>query len=168
MALPKFVTQSWWSACDLRQRCRQHCELGARFFAQFVACVYLRPCASFRTHVAVFEMCLDSFPLVVLEVMEFEITAPLFKTNPLLFAKLMAALTNFEADVRLRVALRAAFLPRLAHRLLLRHRHLGGASSSKSNKPRLIGLLNGTLGMNASQRVCRLSANGANVLRRRR
>jgi hypothetical protein len=100
--------------------------------------------------------------------MEFEITAPLFKSIPPLFAKLMPTLADLQADVRLRVALWATFLPRLPHGLLLCHGHFGGAGCSKSHEPGLIGLLDRALGVNAAQRVRGLSAHGANVLRRRR
>ena len=117
------------------------------------------------------EMCLDSFPLVVLEVMDFEDTLSCHCSNATspLFAKLVPALADLKTDVGLRVALGATFLPRLADGLLLRHGHLGCPEGSlKSHQSGLISLLNRTLGMNASQRIRRLSANGANVLRRRR
>jgi hypothetical protein len=136
--------------CALRGCFREHFQLEVRFSAQFVASVCLRPCASFRTHVAAFEMCLDSFPWVVLEVMVFEDTAPPLKTTLPLLPELMPTLANLKADVRLRVALRATLLPRLADGLLLCHRHLGRAGRAKSHEPGLIGLLNRALGVNTS------------------
>src|SRR3954464_13164848 len=100
--------------------------------------------------------------------MDFEGTAPRPETIRPLFAELVPALTDLEADMRLRITFGTALLPRLPYRLLLFHWYLCGSARSKTNKPRFIGLLNCALGMNAAQRIRRLPADGANVFRRRR
>src|SRR5438105_9119932 len=78
----------------------------------------------------------------------------------------MAARANFAATVRLGAAHWAAFFPLLLHRLF-RFR-FGNFRGTQANDPGFVGLLNRALGMDAAQRVRRLTTDGTEMFWRRR
>jgi hypothetical protein len=66
-----------------------------------------------------------------------------------LLAECVSAFADLQARMRLSAACGAFLLPALASRLL--DLWFGRSRGSEANEPRLIGLLNGALGMNAAQ-----------------
>ena len=81
-----------------------------------------------------------------------------------LLNEVVTALAILAADMRLGAAFRAALLPALLHGLLdFRFRGLNGA---EFYQPRLVGLLDCALRMDAAERVGRLATDRAKILRR--
>lgn len=76
----------------------------------------------------------------------------------------MAALALFLGDMRFGAAYRASFFPGLLYRL--RNLGLRGFRGAQSHESRLVGLFDGTLWVNASERVRRFSTHRTEMLRR--